>query len=769
MGLILVRCLARAVARHGVKLVCSLVPGGEAMSDIASSAWEDYRQVRQEGELRAELEALARAPADQVRQEVQSAVRDEAADLPPDVQEKISNYLGQVPAMIRRSMRRPSDPAGTTVRAGLRLEHREDLVQFLPPGPPRFQPGDRPLPGADWVLEEPLGVGGFGEVWKARHAHLRSRPPVALKFCLDPSAVAALRNEVGVLDHVMQNGRRSGVVPLLQTYLSANPPCLEYEYIEGGDLAGLVRELHEQKRLTPGTANRLILRLAEIIASAHQADPPIVHEDLKPANVLVRRGEEGRIALYVTDYGIGGLAVAGAMREARESTKSREQLVTDAVRGAYTPLYASPEQMARRRGEPADPRDDVHALGVIWYQLLTGDLGMLRLPADWREEVQSRGLSTQGCGLLARCLSSRAERRPANAAVFAEQLRSLPKDSKPATAPAVGSKPSPAHADRPPDDRQEKGRNLRLMVEEDWRECDRVLMRTGSEKPYLEQTPLARLVVWRDAAKAGLERGHCLLGLCLAFGINCKRDYVEALLRFTKAAERGFAGGELNLGWLYRDGLGVTKDYGQAAGWYRRAADQGHAAAQNNLGWLYQHGRGVTKDYAEAQRWYQLAAGQGNAPAQNNLGWLYQNGWGVPKDHGQARGWYQKAADQGYAASQHSIGWLYQEGLGVLKDYATALRWYQLAAEQGYASSQNNLGWLYQNGQGVPQNYAEARRWYQRAAEQGSAGAQYNLGSLYLEGMGVAQDHAEARRWFQKAADQGNVQAKEVLAKLLPP
>src|SRR5262249_3031875 len=155
---------------------------------------------------------------------------------------------------------------------------------FLPRRLPRFKPGERPAGIGDWELVELLGVGGFGEVWKARHAHLRSKPLVALKFCLDPSAVPALRNEAGLLDQAMQQGRHPGIVPLLQTYLGAAPPCLEYEYVAGGDLAGLIQELAAQGRLTAETANRLLLRLAEVVAFAHQADPPIVHGDLKPAN-----------------------------------------------------------------------------------------------------------------------------------------------------------------------------------------------------------------------------------------------------------------------------------------------------------------------------------------------------------------------------------------------------------------------------------------------------------------------------------------------------
>jgi serine/threonine protein kinase len=419
----LLQCLAKAVAKHGGKFLFSLVPGGEAVYDIAADALEDYRRASQEGALRAELQALAQAPPEQVRQEVQAAVQAEAAGLPPDAQQTMAAYLTQVPATIRRSLRRPSDSTGTTVPASLPLSRPEDLIPFLPSRPPRFKPGDRPLPGVDWVLDELIGIGGFGEVWKAYHAHLKSKPPVALKFCLDPAALPALRNEAGLLDRVIQHGRHPGIVALLQTYLSAAPPCLEYEYIEGGDLAALIQELHARGRMRPGTANGLMLHLAGIVASAHRANPPIVHGDLKPANVLVQRDESGKVKLRVIDYGIGGLAAARAARETKQKTRTRQELLTDAVRGAYTPLYASPQQMTRGQGEPADPRDDVHALGVIWLQLLTGDLGMISVPPDWREQVEERGLNEGLVKLLASCIASKPDKRPANGLVLVEQIK----------------------------------------------------------------------------------------------------------------------------------------------------------------------------------------------------------------------------------------------------------------------------------------------------------------------------------------------------------
>jgi serine/threonine protein kinase len=419
----LLRCLGKALVKHGARFVLNLAPGGDVLYDIAAETWEAYLKDGGAAEAAAELESLAQAATDQMQTAVKDVVRQVASDCSEAVQEAIAAYLTQVPAAIRRSLRRPSEPSGRTVPPGHPLTRAEDLAQLLPPRAPRFKPGDRPLPGVDWQLEELAGVGGFGEVWKARHPYLKSKPPVALKFCLDPSATAALRNEAGVLDRVMQQGRHCGIVPLLHTYLSADPPCLEYEFVEGADLASLIQEMHARGKVKPEVANRLLVRLAEIVAFAHKGEPPIVHGDLKPANVLVRRTADGKLALRVIDFGIGGLAAARAAQEVRQPTRSRSQLLTEAVRGAHTPLYASPEQMARRPGAAADPRDDVHALGVIWYQLLTGDLGMTSIPPDWREQLAEHGVGEALIKLLGACVAPKADKRPASAAVLVEQIQ----------------------------------------------------------------------------------------------------------------------------------------------------------------------------------------------------------------------------------------------------------------------------------------------------------------------------------------------------------
>jgi formylglycine-generating enzyme required for sulfatase activity len=399
-------------------LVCDVLP------EVAQKTWGKWSKEKDEGERQAEVAALAEASDEEVRRLVQQAVQEAAKDQPEEVRQQLTGYLMQVPATIRHSFRRPTDPTGKTVPTGLVLRKASDLLSLLPSRQPRFRPGQQPLANVDLELVELLGVGGFGEVWKAKNPNRRHAGPVALKFCLDPEAAEVLRNEVDVLDRVMSQGRHPGIVPLQHTYLSAETPCLEYEYIEGGDLAGLIDEWYRSGNPpTTAQARAVLLHVAEAVAYAHELSPPIVHRDLKPANVLVRRDQDGKTHFLVSDFGLGGLADAQVTQHTRRSGKTDPPERAAAGRGAYTPLYASPQQV---RGESPDPRDDVYALGVIWYQLLTGDLASgAPTGLAWPQQLKSRGVSAAEVDLLASCFDARPDNRPASAAVLVERLWGL--------------------------------------------------------------------------------------------------------------------------------------------------------------------------------------------------------------------------------------------------------------------------------------------------------------------------------------------------------
>ena len=439
------RCIGQALVAKGIRGILGEIPFAGCLFEMGFDAHSRWRRHAEEARLRAELQAVAAAGADEVKRAAHEVSEEVAAGHPPAVRGAVASYLVQVPAAVRRSFRRLDDPAGRSLPISLSLRRPEDLLALLPMRPCRFKPGDRPLAGGNWELEELLGVGGFGEVWKARHPRLRNIPPVALKFCLDAEAAASLRHEAALLDQVMGHGADAGIVALRNAYLDGDPVCLEYEYVEGGDLTGLIAAWDSKRRLAEAPA--LMASLSAIVGRMHSLTPPVVHRDLKPANVLVRRKsqipnlksqtEDGSgFDVLVADFGIGGVAAGQEVRAERLGTQARGDLLATVLRGACTPLYAGPQQKA---GDPPDVRDDVHALGVMWFQLVTGDLGRGVGP-DYADDLRELGMADELVKLLGACVSGRPDRRPASASALAEKLAESVKGSAPPPPPAPKQK-----------------------------------------------------------------------------------------------------------------------------------------------------------------------------------------------------------------------------------------------------------------------------------------------------------------------------------------
>jgi len=270
-----------------------------------------------------------------------------------------------------------------------------------------------------YTLEEKLGEGGMGTVYRARHAMLR-RPTAVKLLPPEKAGQAALER---FEREVQLTARLSHPNTVAVFDYGRTPDGVFYyamEYLDGTNLDELVREDGAQP---PARVVHVLRQVASALVEAHGIG--LVHRDVKPENIILcERGGVPDVA-KVVDFGLvkdlerGGAAVA----------LSR----ADVVQG--TPLYLSPEAITAP--DRVDARGDLYALGAVGYYLLTGHHVFggatlvevcshhLHTPPVAPAERLGRPVPASLAGLLLRCLEKDPARRPASALALRAALGRL--------------------------------------------------------------------------------------------------------------------------------------------------------------------------------------------------------------------------------------------------------------------------------------------------------------------------------------------------------
>jgi tetratricopeptide (TPR) repeat protein/TolB-like protein len=248
------------------------------------------------------------------------------------------------------------------------------------------------------ILEQ-LGVGGMGIVYKARDEELSV--DIAVKVLRpdlgsDPDSLERFRRELVLAREVTHEN----VVRIHDIGESEGLRFLTMRLIEG---RSLLEVIENEGPLPIDRALRVFRQVAEALQKAHEVG--VVHRDLKPANILLAHDDTA----YVTDFGVARSLVAGAW------TRS------GAIVGTLD--YLSPEQAA---GESVDGRSDIYALGVVLFEMLTGQLpfreaspteAMAQRLTGRVRDVTETGVRVPAhvAALLRRCLERSPARRPQTA------------------------------------------------------------------------------------------------------------------------------------------------------------------------------------------------------------------------------------------------------------------------------------------------------------------------------------------------------------------
>jgi len=259
---------------------------------------------------------------------------------------------------------------------------------------------------SEFVLESPVGRGAFGEVWRAHH-HVWQQQRAAVKLPHQAEYIRQLQRE-GL---AVQGLEHPNIVKAIGFDPFADPPYLVMEYVEGGSL----RPLIQRREVTVQRAVEVTSQLLSALKYAHARG--IVHRDIKPENILMSKDGVAKL----TDFGVGKTAGGAA------SIVYSMSIDNGAGNIAGTLDYMSPEQ---RSGGEVDARSDLYAVGVVLFEMLTGDKPAGgEVPGDLNPSVPAY------LNEAFRRAYARLDRRFVSADEFAAALRTAP--TKPVTPPPL--------------------------------------------------------------------------------------------------------------------------------------------------------------------------------------------------------------------------------------------------------------------------------------------------------------------------------------------
>ena len=273
------------------------------------------------------------------------------------------------------------------------------------PAEPPADPRDLAPRFPQLEILEMLGRGGMGVVYKARQprldrfvalkilpASLAATPGFAERFEREARALARLNHPNIVAVHDF--GQADGLFYLLM------------EYVDGSNL----RQMIEAKAVAPAQALAIVPKICEALQFAH--DEGILHRDIKPENILIDR--KGRVK--IADFGLAKLSGEAVP----DVTLTHPGMVVG------TPRYMAPEQV--ENAKTVDHRADIYSLGVVFYEMLTGELPLGRFaPPSQKAPVDGR-LD----GVVLKTLEKEPDRRYQHASEVKTAVENLPQNTAPA-------------------------------------------------------------------------------------------------------------------------------------------------------------------------------------------------------------------------------------------------------------------------------------------------------------------------------------------------